>query len=61
MSTREAEKNVCWEIQDIMRVYREQNAKEGFDTPGGLEYMGDVWRLLSRWDRELTNSDIEKK
>ena len=45
---------VCAEIQEIMRAYREQEKTSyGVDTPGGLEHMGDVWRLLSRWDREL--------
>lgn len=41
---------VCSEILEIMRVYDEQLAKHGYvDTPGGLEHMGDVWRLLERW------------
>ncbi len=47
-------REVCEEIQDIMRVYREQEATSyGVDTPGGLEHMGDVWRLLGKWDAEL--------
>ena len=46
---------ICAEIQDIMEVYREQEKTEyGVDTPGGLEHMGDVWKLLNRWDRMLT-------
>jgi len=45
---------VCTEIQRIMATYREQEAAGEVGTPGGLEHMGDVWRLLSRWDRELT-------
>ncbi len=46
-----AMKAVCAEILDIMRVYDEQSAKNGgyVDTPGGLEHMGDVWRLLDGW------------
>lgn len=49
-----AKDKVCAEIQEIMRTYREQEASpSGVDTPGGLEHMGDVWRLLRRWDTEL--------
>lgn len=45
---------VCGEIQAIMRVYREQEAsRNGVGTPGGLEHMGDVWTLLSKWDERL--------
>jgi hypothetical protein len=48
-------REVCEEIQDIMRVYREQEATSyGVDTPGGLEHMGDVWDMLYRWDKLLT-------
>lgn len=51
----EAMENVCEEIRQIMATYREQEASDhGLGTPGGLEHMGDVWRLLSRWDRELS-------
>ena len=51
----EAKRVVCEEIQKIMAVYREQDASpEGLGTPGGLEHMGDVWRLLNRWDGMLT-------
>ena len=39
------------QIQEIMRVYREQSPD--IDTPGGLENMGDVWRLLREWDELL--------
>jgi hypothetical protein len=47
-------RKICAEIQEIMRVYREQEAtRDGVGTPGGLEHMGDVWRLLRRWDTEL--------
>lgn len=50
----QAKQKVCSEIQDIMRVYREQEAAGNVDTPGGLEHMGDVWQLLTKWDRELS-------
>ena len=39
-----------------MCTYREQEAAGNVDTPGGLEHMGDVWRLLRRWDTELAKS-----
>ncbi len=49
-----AKDKVCAEIQEIMRVYREQEAsRDGVGTPGGLEHMGDVWRLLRKWDEQL--------
>lgn len=42
---------VCAEIADICRVYREQMEERGYvDTPGGLEHMGDVWTKLLKWD-----------
>jgi len=47
--------SVCGEIRQIMTVYHQQELTEfGVDTPGGLEHMGDVWALLMRWDRALT-------
>jgi hypothetical protein len=50
----EAQRAVCSEIQRIMATYREQKAELGYvDTPGGLEHMGDVWRLLAEWDDSL--------
>lgn len=46
--------DVCGEIVDIMRTHDEQEAEMGYvDTPGGLEHMGDVWRLLHRWRDRL--------
>ena len=37
---------ICDEIHEIMASY-----DGGEDsTPGGLEHMGDVWRLLRKWD-----------
>lgn len=44
---------VCDEILAIMQVYHEQEAADGVDTPGGLEHMGDVWRLLGKWEQML--------
>lgn len=50
----EAMQKVCNEIVAIMETYREQEASPlGVGTPGGLEHMGDVWRLLAKWEREL--------
>jgi hypothetical protein len=57
MTLDEARKSVCDEIAEIMETYREQEASaRGVDTPGGLEHMGDVWRLLRDWDRRLTRA-----
>jgi hypothetical protein len=43
------------EILAIMKVYHEQESSSyGVDTPGGLEHMGDVWRLLAKWERMLS-------
>ena len=51
----DAKTAVCQEILEIMKTYREQEAERGYvDTPGGLEHMGDVWKLLSRWEQTLT-------
>ena len=47
---------VCSEIQKIMETYREQEACGRVDTPGGLEHMGDVWRLLRKWDEDLSDN-----
>lgn len=41
------------EIVEIMQTYDEQEAAGGVDTPGGLEHMGDVWRLLDKWRAAL--------
>jgi hypothetical protein len=48
-----AKDKICAEIQRIMKVYREQEESGEFGTPGGLEHMGDVWRLFAEWDNEL--------
>ncbi len=56
----EAREAVCSEIKQIMGTYREQDARpQGIGTPGGLEHMGDVWRLLRKWDDRL--AALEKK
>lgn len=45
---------VCNHILRIMKTYHEQEEQpEGVGTPGGLEHMGDVWRLLSKWEQTL--------
>lgn len=50
---RKAEQAVLDEIKAIMATYREQEKRGYVDTPGGLEHMGDVWRLLGKWDEAL--------
>lgn len=48
---------VAREILDIMRTYHKQKDEHGYvDTPGGLEHMGDVWRLFLKWE-EMLNYD----
>jgi len=46
-------------IQEIMQTYREQEQRGYVDTPGGLEHMGDVWRLFGKWDKALRATDGE--
>lgn len=49
-----AQAQVCNDILEIMTVYHEQEAsQDGVGTPGGLEHMGDVWRLFTTWERRL--------
>ena len=55
-----AKDEVCSEIQRIMRVYREQMEADELGTPGGLEHMGDVWRLLEKWDVMLAAPETDK-
>lgn len=44
------------EIVSIMETYDQQEAERGYvDTPGGLEHMGDVWRLLGGWRDRLAS------
>jgi hypothetical protein len=46
---------VCAEILAIMKTYHEQEKSAfGVDTPGGLEHMGDVWKLFSKWEGMLS-------
>jgi len=48
------EATICCEILSIMRTYHEQASTPfGIDTPGGLEHMGDVWKLFHRWENML--------
>ena len=45
------------EIVAIMETYDQQQAERGYvDTPGGLEHMGDVWRLLDEWRDRLKSA-----
>ena len=44
---------VCDEVVEIMEEYDRQEAASGVDTPGGLEHMGDVWRLLRKWETQI--------
>ena len=48
-----AKDDVCSDILSIMHTYHEQDAEGSIGTPGGLEHMGDVWRLFSAWERQL--------
>lgn len=42
------------EILKIMDVYHEQKkSMNGIVAPGGLERMGDVWKLLLKWEEQL--------
>lgn len=42
------------EIIAIMETYDKQEAEQGYVyTPGGLEHMGDVWKLLRSWRDRL--------
>lgn len=41
------------EIQSMVAEYRAQVRDGQVDTPGGLEHMGDVWKLLCRWAEDL--------
>jgi hypothetical protein len=50
----EALQKVASEILEIMDTYDNQTTSpSGIGTPGGLEHMGDVWRLLRRWCRVI--------
>lgn len=59
MTKQEAMEKVCAAVQKIMAEYREQCAGAGgVDTPGGLEHMGDVWRLFRSWDAMLAAAEV---
>ena len=59
MSDNATPDKVCAEILEIMATYHEQDAAGGVDTPGGLEHMGDVWRLFRKWERLLLETHHE--
>lgn len=48
------------EIIEIMKTYDEQEAEGCIDTPGGLEHMGDVWRLLGGWRDRLAKGRAQR-
>ena len=48
------------EILRIMATYHEQEDWGGVDTPGGLEHISDVWRLLGKWEKLLSGSEEVK-
>ena len=45
----EAAQKVAEEIREIVNDHNSGK----YSTPGGLEHLGDVWRLLYRWNTEL--------
>lgn len=47
------------ELLEIMDTYHEQESRGDIGTPGGLEHMGDVWRLLLRWEEIARASQVE--
>jgi len=54
MNENEALQTIKAEVLEIMDCYHEQQESAyGVDTPGGLEHMGDVWRLFSKWEKML--------
>ncbi len=57
MNLREVQEQICNEILDIMKTYHEQEESGSIDTPGGLEHMGDVWRLLCDWEGRLQDAE----
>lgn len=54
----ETPQSVADEILAIMATYHEQEARGDIDTPGGLEHMGDVWRLLLKWESALRTNEV---
>ncbi len=58
--TEDAKTLVCKEILEIMEEYhRQSESKNGVDTPGGLEHMGDVWKLFLKWEESLKSNETE--
>ena len=57
----DARKIVCDHILKIMGTYHDQERDGDVGTPGGLEHMGDVWRLFEQWESLLQqqNSSAE--
>lgn len=47
---REVNAEIVGELLEIMAVYHQQEDRGSIDTPGGLEHMGDVWDLFSKWE-----------
>ena len=56
--TEEARKKVCDEVLKISATYDEQYEAGDVGTPGGLEHMGDVWRLFAGWARILKDANV---
>lgn len=52
-----AREQICDEILRIMKVYHQQMDAGNLGTPGGLEHMGDVWKLFERWDNKLKDEN----
>lgn len=46
---------VCDELAKIVYAYENRTCS----TPGGLEHMGDVWRLLCKWNDMLVATDVQ--
>ena len=45
---------IASDILAIMQTFDEQMENDGdIDTPGGLEHMGDVWKLMREWRERL--------
>ena len=48
------------ELLDIVQKYAAQStSSDGGCTPGGLEHMGDVWTLLTRWGTVLARTPAQ--
>ncbi len=62
VAERDKSATVCDQILSIMATYHEQDASPGgVGTPGGLEHMGDVWRLFRNWETLLNASASESE